>query len=854
MNNGTGTVAGGLPGLPAKTTGAERAEYRRLDGLFDIWLRVGADGRLSGAQGRGAPLDATAIADLVQRGGGAGDDVRVMMDGAAEHREVFAELAGILGRDVHIAPARSQLRYRHGTHREAALVDTVTGRPVDWLVIQPPAMATDLPGWYEAAGGLLRPRTGVVTAPLPGGITLATRADFVARRAAAADLAAGHPELTTIGAAVRGGGFVLGDYGGSYQVVGGRRLAAALSEMPLYGAEVRMWIRWPFDGDEQALLHGNLAAFAENTGAIVWAPERNALTEILESCHDLSAADRAGGPAAWRAYLPPAAGSSRFESDLDGRLSPVGKRIVGSYPGVPLVTVAPERERAMTARYVGLRARHGLFHLDLTVLADGRWAAQHAGGVPHALGPRVLHRMLRAAGWQGEDLVLLAGYPGSAASRLRDYGTQLTSGLRAQVWILPPDADVESLDGAARAVDRDGRPVDWQRLDPGEPQRRWRSENGVLVAIDRSARPSAVAGRAPERPLDPGRPARPSARPGLPPQPPTPATSSPVPSRPAVSRTPAGPDLPVGATPPLVTARRGLRHGIDWLAARPEVNEEPVDLYVVCGCPQAEAVERGVPTPHLFLVGTLRPPAPGTLAAGEHLLRVRVEPGGAVDTSSINVHEPPVVQALLANPEKAYLLPGGLLGRTRLVASYDVAASGHFTARATPPTGPALALRCSGAEHGIEGLPSDVSRWPWEHDATAYALLPGPKVASSNGALVLLRRRPRVRPGHRLLELRVPWRRAVDVRATALQIAGLAPVRSAAAALIEAKVELLLPGGEYERVDVVRVLTAGRLGWRAVGDASARTLAELLADGADRTNRPKRPSLPAASGTQPGSD
>ncbi|MBM7489480.1 hypothetical protein JOD64_000702 [Micromonospora luteifusca] len=828
MNNGTGAVAGGLPRVPAKTMGAERAEYRRLDGLFDIWLRVGVDGRLVGAQGRDTPLDATAMADLVRRGGGAGDDVRVMMDGAAEHRETFAELAGILGRDVHIAPARSKLSYRHGTHREPALVDTMTGRPVDWLVIQPPAMTTDLPGWYEANGGLLRPRTGLVTAPLPGGITLATRADFVARRAAAADLAAGHPELTTIGAAVRGGGFVIGDYGGSYQIVGGRRLAAALSEMPLYGGEVRMWIRWPFDGDEQALLHGNLTAFAENTGAIVWAPERNALTEILESCHDLSAADRAGGPAAWRAYLPTATGSSRFESDLDGRLSPVGKRIVSSYPGVPLVTVARERERAMAARYAELRTQHGLFRLDLTVLADGRWAAQHADDVPHALGPRVLHRMLRAAGWQGEDLVLLAGYPGSAAAGLRDYGTQLTSALRAQVWILPPDADVESLDGTARAVDRDGRPVEWQRLDSGQPQRRWRSENGLLVDADRSARSSAVAGPAPEPPPDAS-------------------------SRPAAPRTPAGPDLPVSATPSLVTARRGLRHGIDWLAARPEVNEDPVELYVVCGCPPAEAVERGVPTPHLFLVGTLRPPAPGTLAAGAHLLRVRVEPGGAVDTSSINVHEPPVVQALLANREKSYLLPGGLLGRTRLVASYDVAASGNFTARAALPTGPALAMRCSGAEHGIEGLPSDVSRWPWEHDATAYALLPGPNVASSNGALVLLRRRPRVRPGRRLLELRVPWRRAIDVRATALQIARLAPVRSAAAALLEAKVELLLPGGEYERVDVVRVLSAGRLGWRADGDAPAQTLAELLAGGDARTHRPERPGLPAASGTGPGS-
>ncbi|WP_432990737.1 hypothetical protein [Dactylosporangium sp. CA-233914] len=833
-------MTGRLPRTSAKATGGERPEHRRLDGLFDIWLRTGEDGGLVALRGPATPLDAGQLADIVRRGGGAGDDVRVMMGHAGEHSALFAELAGILGRDVHISPAGSELRYGDGADPEPALVDAVNGQPVDWLVIQPPAMATNLPGWYEMARGVVRQRRGVVAAPLPGGITLATRADFVARRAAASELFAGHPELTTIGVAVRGGGFVVGDYTGSYQVADGRRLAAVLSDLPLYGGEVRMWMQWPSDVADRERLDGNLAKFAENTGAIVWAPERSAVTEILDSCQDLSATDRTGGPAAWRAYLPRAGESPRFESDLDGRLSPAGRVVATTYPGVPLVSVAPTRQGSLATRYTSLRAQSGLFHIDLTVLPDGRWAVQYADSGPHALGPRVLHRMLRAVGWQGEDLVLLASYRASAASGVRRYGTRLVDGLNAEVWVLPPDVDFACIDGSAHAVDRTGRPVAWQRLGVGEPQLRWRSDNGVLVAVSGPVRLPAAAGGAPKRPL-------PIAQ-GL-----VVSVTQPEPQRPTGPPPAADLDLPVSARPSLTTARRGRPHGIYWLADRPMVNAEPVELYVVCGCPPAEAVGRGVPTPHLFLVGTLKPPAPGMLAGGEHLLRVRVDPGGAVDTSSIFVHEPSVVQALLAHRGESYLLPGGLLRRARLVASYGVEASGQLAARGTFPTRPALALRCSGAEHGIAGLPGDLPRWPWETEATAYALLPGPDIASSNGALVLLRRRPEVWAGRRLLELRIPWRRAIDVRATAKQIAGLAQVRSAVAGMLAARVELLLPGDSYERVRVSRVRTAGRLGWRAATDSPTSSLADLLAAGRIRSHRPASPGVPPALGPAPGS-
>ncbi|MGW0502457.1 hypothetical protein [Micromonospora sp. NPDC003241] len=1102
-------MTGRLPPTPATRA---RPEHRRIDGLYDIWLRTGPDGLLVALRGNGTPLDAVQLADLVRRGGGAGDDVRIMMDGGEEHAEVFAELAGILGRDVLISPAGSMLRYDGDREPEPNLVDAQTGRPAEWLVVQPPAMATDLPGWYETSGGVLRPRSGVVAAPLPGGLTLATRADFVARRAAAVDLAPGHPELTTIGVSVRGGGFVVGDYTGSYQVTGGRQLAAALSDVPLYGSEIRMWLHWPSDPEERQRLHANLAAFADNTGAIVWAPERTAALEVLESCQDLSAVDRAGGPAEWRTYLPPMAGSPRFEPDQDGRLSPAGRMVVTPYPGAPLVSVAPARQRAMNSRYSSLRAQHGLFRIDLTILNDGRWAVQYADSGPHALGPRVLQRMLRTAGWQGEDLLLLASYPASAEDGVRRYGSRLVEGLRAEVWVLPPEAAFDSVDGTARAVDERGRPVDWQRLDLDDSQRRWQSDDGVLVTAESSNRPAAAgrlgapgrptgaAPRAPEptapdtaerstaaeatptvdrqragepglsappsvsdvrayaappstgrmpavasgpvspvpvhaalplpaptspapevppfrpapprpapgapdaaavAPSSPAAPAAPSspaapavppmspagaagadsysklssAAPPIPPQaraggwaqpnrteprrvdrqigPPRPAVgpvagpragAGPAPStgpgenagrgpiaepavgyeqelpsavgpapdhgsgdgprseagaarepdpramrrpgaspvmepgpgtrrsgtgpvvqpglsqrpgfgpsvaeaagrRPDRPAPPGGPELPVSAAPRLGTVRRPVSHAIYWIAERPTVNAEPVELYVVAGCSPTDATGTGVPTSNLFLVGTLRPPVPAALRADEHLLRVRVLAGGAVDMSSITVHEPPALHELLVDRDESYLLPGGLLGRTQLIAGYGVDASGRYVEQPAASSTPPLALRCTGAGHGIEGLPADLPRWPYEADALAYALVRDPGSTTRSQGLVLLRNRPRARRGRLLVQVRVPWRCAVDVRATVAQIGDLPQIHSAAGSMLEAGASLLLPREANEQVEVVRLLSAGRLGWRTVGEPEM-SLADFLASRADATTRQG-----STAGTRPG--
>ncbi|WP_345626205.1 hypothetical protein [Rugosimonospora acidiphila] len=817
-----------------------------MDGLFDVELVPGPDGDLRGPRS-GTPMDAHGLAELVQRTGGAGDDVRIVMAGAGRHAAVFAELAGLLGRDVLITPAGGETRWPSGradaapSLDAATPVDAATACPADWRVVQPPAMATDLPGWYDTSDGVVRERTGTVTLPLPGGLMLATRADFVARRAAAATLLPGHAELTTIGAAVRAGGFVVGDYAGGHEVADGRRLAASLAELPLYGTEVRMWIAWPADRDEQERLDRNLRNFAETTGAIVWAPAPEATTEVLDGCRDLSVSARDGRPATWRVYSPTLAGIPRFESDADGRLSPAGELLTRSTDGVPLISVPPDRWRAARHWYAEVAPRGGLFAVDLTVLPDGRWAVQHAGSGPHVLGPREFQRVLRSTGWRGEDLMLLASYPAGAGQGLRRHGRWLADDLGAGIWVLPAETDIAVRNGIPRALDRQGRPVAWERLADGDSAH-WRSADGILLPADvrpdgsRSTEGQGPVRRTSEVVPDPapaatgrdGSECDPDAAPNDPLTGEKPPVERALAGGPVPSRNPF-PMPPTGSTPRLHSARSRLKHGIYWLADRPRVNADPIDLYVICGATPDQVAEDGLPTPHLFAVGLLRPPAPDSLRPGENLVRVRVGEAGAVDLSSIDVHVPPTLQLLLSGWGESYLLPGGLLERTRLLAGYLTDPAGGY--RPGPEFGgeQPLRLRCRGARHGIDGLPADVPRWPRAADTTAYALLPGSRVAAAGGALAMLSGKPRPKAGHRLLQLRVPRRRAIDVRAVTAQLAELSSVLSCAGALNGEKIELILPARDYDTVTVLQVLAPGRLSWRSVPGSGGVPLTDFLA-------------------------
>ncbi|MFC0097793.1 hypothetical protein ACFFKH_09650 [Micromonospora marina] len=309
--------------------------HRRVPGLLDLWLVCGPRGRPALPTEPDRPLDAPAVADLVRRTGDAADDVRILADDGARHADLFTEVAGLLGHDVLVSPDGADIRQVLAGRApdaddgplHALPLDRVTRQPMDWLVLQPPDLATPLPGWFAMEDGLVRPRTGVVNLPLATGVALATRADFVARRATAHRLGASVPELVTVSVTARFGGFLIGDYSGTQQVRDAGHLAALLGELPLYGADLRLWLTWPSEPDEQVKLVAQAADLAEITGATVWTPPPGGRAELVGDRRDLRALDAAGGVAAWQAHRPRYAdGPSAVDATADGMLVPRSSR------------------------------------------------------------------------------------------------------------------------------------------------------------------------------------------------------------------------------------------------------------------------------------------------------------------------------------------------------------------------------------------------------------------------------------------------------------------------------------------------------------------------------------------------
>ncbi|MDP9796134.1 hypothetical protein J2S43_004646 [Catenuloplanes nepalensis] len=324
--------------------------YRQVTGLHDVPLIRPAAGGLATPGTPETPLTGRSLADLVRRSSGPTDDVRMLTDDGTAHDALFREVAGLLGRDVLTTPDGARLdRVRldrlpgDDEAPDAIAIDRATGEPVEWTVIQPPDLATPLPGWFDVAGGVVRPRAGVVALALPDGVALATRADFVTRRAAAHRLRDGHPRLATVAVTVRSGGFVVGDYRGTQRVHAGRRLASVLGDLPLYGCDLRLWLTWPAEAADRDHLLRNVADLAETTGATVWTPPAGGAVELSGDRHDLRAIEPTGEPGLWQPHRPArTSGEAAFRSGPDGRLVPATAPVtVRSVPAPATVRSAP---------------------------------------------------------------------------------------------------------------------------------------------------------------------------------------------------------------------------------------------------------------------------------------------------------------------------------------------------------------------------------------------------------------------------------------------------------------------------------------------------------------------------------
>jgi hypothetical protein len=265
--------------------------------------------------------------------------VRILTDDGARHIDLLGEVAGLLAHDVLVGPEGAVIRHAgrgESGPLHAVPLDRATRRVTDWLVVQPPDLATPLPGWFTVEYGLVRPRKGVVGLPLSGGLVLATRADFVTRRATAYQLDSTSEGLITVAVTARAGGFLVGDYSGTQRVYSGGQLAALLGDLPLYGSDLRLWLTWPSDLDEQRSLTAQAEELAETSGATVWTPPPGGSAELVDGRRDLRALDQAGDPVAWCAHRGRFTRPAALRTTSDGLLVPARDRprvVLPSGPG-----------------------------------------------------------------------------------------------------------------------------------------------------------------------------------------------------------------------------------------------------------------------------------------------------------------------------------------------------------------------------------------------------------------------------------------------------------------------------------------------------------------------------------------
>jgi hypothetical protein len=270
------------------------------------------------------------------------------------------------------------------------------------------------------------------------------------------------------------------------------------------------------------------------------------------------------------------------------------------------------------------------------------------------------------------------------------------------------------------------------------------------------------------------------------------------------------------ARPQLVqTGRRTRPHGLPWLPQAVQVNDHEFEVYVESAWPAARAAASGVPSARMFLVGHLDPsPTPD-----RHEVRIRVARHAAVDVPASGGAPPALLRAEVSAND-AYVLPAAWLDRCQIVLDDESGAS-------VP-----AAMWCSGAGHGVDGLPDTEHGWPraLRGSTRAYARLPEPDTDTAMGWVSLYRGLPRGANG-RLVEMMVGNGRAIDLVKLEAQLEALPAVRTIVPDLRAQGVRLILPSGEFERTLATRVFEAEGGRWRPRPVRRDLTLADLIANG-----------------------
>ena len=784
--------------------------------LFDLAPQLDPAG--TGWDPEGSQLDASRLVAVARRNS-RHTDIRLLVDDGERYLAAAIHLAESMWCDVYITPRGGGLRFLREYHPvtgeswDVALEDMTTSEPVEWLVVRPGDMPAETPTWFVTARGRLRPRSGLVSVPLPGGLAFATKATFRDTAHLSARMRAGTTRVTTVAVNADQGRFEISRFEDSGSLLGGVEFATLVAaSLDVVHPDVQLALTWPTDAEACNALDAELMRVADALNRTVWVPKPAGGAHVLLGCGELAAVDEVGSPAEWLAY--PSRLDTGWEphhgTDADGRLVPAGEVAVVSFPGVPLVSVPATQLEGLGTWYESVAPSDSLFAIDLALLADGRLGVCREDGIPLAIGPRHLRTLLRDAGWSGQELLLLTQPPAQYWDAALEHAGQLVDDLKVDIWLPALGAEVSVRpDGTLAAEGPDGTELAW---------------HGLLYAVpDELSGPDAAASALPAalaRP--PGQPAVPA----LPPQ---------VAHMPQVATTPhvapaarmaleseavelefeapaevlalaAGavasaalaaaateePELassapaaqpavePVGVVLPRV-AKLGGTHAVPWLPTSPVVNARPVELYLWTSLAQDHIENWGLPSPDLFLLACQDPLRLADRQPTGYLLRVSVPAQAAIDLLEHSQHMPAKVQQRLSETGHTHMLPLAWLSGVTVTARFNLDGVGGIVPGSDVDHG-ALAICFEGAEHGVTGLPNEVVNWPGRRqrdDAPSYLMLPGgpdfaePRPRVPSGYIALHRRRPKIEDGYRLLEVRLRQRCVIDVPATLDKLNGL---------------------------------------------------------------------------------
>ncbi|MDT5027124.1 MAG: hypothetical protein QOE61_3550 [Micromonosporaceae bacterium] len=744
---------------------------------------------------------------------------------------------------------------------DAIAIDRASGEPAEWLVIHPADLPPELPTWFTTVRGRLRRRNGLVTVTLPGGLAFATKNTFRDAVYLAAHIRKNSNPVTTVWVNADLGRFEISRFDNAGSLLDGVEFATLVAaSLDLIHPDVQLALTWPTDVTACAALDAEIVRFADALNRTVWVPQPQGAAFVLPGCGEFAAVDEIGRPSAWRAYPARPASESlaaqwrtQYRTDPDGRLVPLSEPVATTFAGVPFVSVPARQLEAQRRWYESVARCEGLFVVDLGVLSDGRLGVLLEDGSSLAVGPRALRALLRDAGWSSEDLVLLAQLPVGVWDEATRHARSLTEALTVNIWLPAPDADVwaPTAGGLAAHVPA-GAGEAWWVVAYG------RSPDGR--AIEGPARPAVLTTgpRPAERPERPARTSgtedgRQSTQDGPSTEDAGPSTEDTAPSNEVVlahdgeNQDDIGSenenegeyegDAQVGAIEPVAVTLARVEgaagpHAVPWLPPTPVVNGRAIDLYLWTPLTTDYIEAWGLPSADLFLLAGQDPLRLAERRRDGYLLRVLAPQETVVDLLEHARHAPAAVQQRLLDTGCTHLLPLAWLSDLRVTARFDLDGHGGVAARNDIALG-ALAIRFEGADHGVPGLPNEVVHWPdkgQRANAPSYLLVPDEPVVARQvahrGYVALYRRRPALEDRHRLLEIKVPKRRVIDVPATLDSLGGL-PVVGRMHDFVG--LDLLLPADDLPNALVSRVWRQGPTGKPVVDRLTGETLSGALA-------------------------